>query len=132
MNFAETRLAEVRWMNFAELASRKFAEADDPKTSSHRLLKIGNLSAGVAARMRPRSRSGPCPLRPHPYWWQRGRTSSTQRTSPAQCEHAMIPAENPPNVRQRGRYNRQFVRPNERSGLDYSRGARPRMAGCGC
>src|SRR5215208_3455442 len=72
MNFAETRLAEVRWMNFAELASRKFAEADDPKTSSHRLLKIGNLSAGVAARMRPRSRSGPCPLRPHTNRWKRG------------------------------------------------------------
>src|SRR5215218_2135531 len=58
-----------------------------------------------------------CPLRPHPYWWERGRTSSTQRASPtlAQYEHAIIPAENPPNARPRGRYKRQFVHPNERS-----------------
>jgi hypothetical protein len=99
---------------------------------AYQISRTQNFRSGGCRRLRPRSRSGPCPLRPHPYWWERGRTSSTQRTSPAQCEHAMIPAENPPNVRQRGRYNRQFVRPNERSVLDYSRGARPRMAGCGC
>jgi hypothetical protein len=67
-------------------------------------------------RLRPRSRSGPRPLRPHPYEWERGRTSSSQRTSPTLREHAMITAENPPNARPRGRYKRQlrqFFRPNE-------------------
>jgi hypothetical protein len=33
--------------------SEKFAQADEPKTSSHRFLKIGNLSAGIAAARTP-------------------------------------------------------------------------------
>jgi hypothetical protein len=53
-------------------------------------------------RLRPRSRSGPCPLRPHLYGYERGRTSSTQRTSPAQHEQAMRPTGNPPNARREG------------------------------
>jgi hypothetical protein len=76
-------------MNFAELASRKFAEADEPKTSSHRLLKTCNLSAGVATRMRPRSRSGPCPLRPDLDDWgtrSRSRASAHNRLRSSDSE----------------------------------------------
>ncbi len=60
-------------------------------------------------RLRPRSRSGPCPLRPHLYGCKRGRTNSAQR------EHAIIPAENPLNARPRGRYKRpMFGTPRRR------------------
>jgi hypothetical protein len=49
-------------------------------------------------RMRPWSRSGPCPLRPHLHGWEPRSTRSPQHTSLAQHEHAMIPTEDPPNT----------------------------------
>ena len=73
---------------------------------AYQISRTQNFRSEGRRRLRPRSRTGPCPLRPHPYGGERGRTSSTRPTSPTleQHKHAIIPAENPPNERLRGRY----------------------------
>jgi len=57
-NFAEGRIAELRLIRLLGSSQRPMSSS-----SAHRFLKIGNLSAGVAARMRPRSSTGPLPRR---------------------------------------------------------------------